>query len=75
MPIRRLPTDEEIAARAHQIYEQRGRADGSALDDWLAAEAELGAAEAPAQPDDPRSSDWDADGPAKRTPSAKPKRR
>jgi hypothetical protein len=31
----------QIAARAYEIYEQRGREDGHALDDWLQAEQEL----------------------------------
>jgi hypothetical protein len=30
-----------IAARAYQIYEREGRADGKDLDHWLKAEAEL----------------------------------
>jgi DUF2934 family protein len=33
--------EERIRLRAYEIYEQRGRADGHALDDWLQAEAEL----------------------------------
>ncbi len=32
---------EQIRIRAHQIYEQRNRAEGHELDDWLQAEAEL----------------------------------
>jgi hypothetical protein len=39
--MRREPTEEEIAARAHQLYEQRGRVDGHAMEDWLAAESEI----------------------------------
>ena len=34
-------TEEAIRARAYELYEQRGRVDGHALDDWLTAEAEL----------------------------------
>jgi hypothetical protein len=35
---------ERIRQRAHELYEQRGKVDGYALDDWLQAEAEtLGA--------------------------------
>ena len=34
-------TPEEIAARAYQIYLERGRANGHDLDDWLQAEYEL----------------------------------
>lgn len=33
--------DQIIRACAFQLYEQRGRADGHDLDDWLQAEAEL----------------------------------
>lgn len=32
---------EAIRIRAYQIYEQRGRAGGSEIEDWLQAEAEL----------------------------------
>ena len=32
---------ERIRQRAHELYEQRGRVDGFALDDWLQAEAEI----------------------------------
>ncbi len=35
------PTHEEIAARAYELYGQRGRRDGYAWDDWLQAQAEL----------------------------------
>ena len=39
-----LPTEERIRRRAYELYEQRGRTDGFALDDWLQAErAILGA--------------------------------
>ena len=31
----------QIRARAFQLYEQRGRDDGHDLDDWLQAEADL----------------------------------
>ena len=31
----------EIRCRAYKLYEQRGRADGHALEDWLQAEADL----------------------------------
>jgi hypothetical protein len=34
-------THERIAARAYDLYLLRGQADGCALTDWLAAEAEL----------------------------------
>jgi hypothetical protein len=32
---------DQIRARAFQLYEQRGKDDGHELDDWLQAEAEL----------------------------------
>jgi len=32
---------DQIRARAFQLYEQRGRDDGHDLNDWLQAEAEL----------------------------------
>jgi len=35
------PTHEQIEKRAYEIYEQRGRADGHADDDWAQAEREL----------------------------------
>lgn len=33
--------EERIRLRAYEIYEQRGKLDGHALDDWLQAQAEL----------------------------------
>lgn len=47
--MRRRPTEEEIAARAYELYEQHGAAEGRALDDWLRAEGELAAAETSAE--------------------------
>jgi hypothetical protein len=35
------PTPEQIRRRAQEIFEARGGAPGSALDDWLQAETEL----------------------------------
>jgi len=35
------PTQEQIAARAHEICLRRGGAPGRELDDWLQAEREL----------------------------------
>ena len=32
---------DQIAQRAHELYEQRGRQDGFAVQDWLQAEQEL----------------------------------
>ena len=37
----RLPTHAEIAARAYELYVQRGRLEGYDKDDWLQAEYEL----------------------------------
>ena len=42
---------DRIAMRAYELYLERGRGDGAAMDDWLAAEREL------TQPDDDRSSE------------------
>ena len=33
--------EEQIRRRAYEVYEQRGRVKGYALDDWLQAEAEI----------------------------------
>jgi len=33
--------EERIRQRAHELYEERGGADGFALDDWLQAESEI----------------------------------
>lgn len=35
------PPDSQIAARAYQLYLDRGAADGHDMDDWLQAEREL----------------------------------
>ena len=35
------PTPEQIAARAYQLYLERGRTNGYDVDDWLQAEYEL----------------------------------
>ena len=37
----RRGVEERIRQRAYQLYEQRGRVDGFALDDWLQAEGEI----------------------------------
>ena len=39
--------EEKIRLRAYELYEQRGRIDGFALDDWLQAEAEIRGAPKP----------------------------
>jgi Protein of unknown function (DUF2934) len=41
MSDRKLPTLAEIEQRAYELYIARGREDGQALEDWLAAEKEL----------------------------------
>lgn len=33
--------EEQIRRRAYELYEQRGREDGSDLEDWYRAEAEI----------------------------------
>jgi hypothetical protein len=33
--------EQEIRVRAYELYEQRGRREGHALEDWLQAEAEI----------------------------------
>jgi hypothetical protein len=38
---RRLATHKEIAARAYEIYQERGCQHGHDMDDWLQAEYEL----------------------------------
>lgn len=38
---RAVPTRNEIAQLAYCLYEARGRKDGHAIEDWLAAEREL----------------------------------
>ena len=40
---RELPGEGDIARRAYERYEARGRQDGHALDDWLNAERDLSA--------------------------------
>jgi hypothetical protein len=37
----RRPTHQEIAARAYQLFVERGRITGHEVDDWLQAEYEL----------------------------------
>jgi hypothetical protein len=39
--VRQLPTQEEIAQRAKQIFQDRGSQSGHEVDDWLQAEYEL----------------------------------
>lgn len=39
--------EESIRRRAYELYEQRGRIEGFALDDWLQAEREILGAQKP----------------------------
>ena len=38
-----VPERDRVATRAYELYKARGGSDGQALEDWLAAERELGA--------------------------------
>ncbi len=38
-----VPVEEQIRLRAYELYTQRGGQSGSEIEDWLQAEAELGA--------------------------------
>lgn len=49
-PKQDVPTREQIANRAYEIYENRGREPGRELEDWLAAESELRNQNAPRMP-------------------------
>ena len=45
-PLSRKPksvsnAEEKVRLHAYELYEERGRIDGHALDDWLQAEAEI----------------------------------
>jgi Protein of unknown function (DUF2934) len=40
-----LPLEEQLSRRAHEIYLERGGQDGSDLEDWIQAEAEIAAAQ------------------------------
>ena len=35
------PDEKDVVARAHEIYESKGRIDGGDLDDWLQAERDV----------------------------------
>jgi hypothetical protein len=41
MLARRMPTGEEIARRAHELYLERGSEHGRDVEDWVRAEKEL----------------------------------
>jgi hypothetical protein len=36
-----VPFEDKIRSRAYQLYEERGREDGHAMEDWLRAKAEI----------------------------------
>lgn len=36
-----LRQQEQVRRRAYELYEQRGRADGFDVEDWIGAEAEI----------------------------------
>ena len=55
MSERKLPTLTEIEQRAYELYIARGREDGHALEDWLAAEKELTRLSEPSVPSTTRS--------------------
>lgn len=55
MSDRRLPTLAEIEQRAYELYIARGRENGHALEDWLAAEKELTQLSEPPVPSTTRS--------------------
>ena len=40
-PVKAAPSHDEIAQRAYEIYETRGRVSGRELEDWVQAEHEL----------------------------------
>ena len=40
-PTQATDIEERIRRRAYELYEERGKVDGFALDDWLQAEREL----------------------------------
>ena len=40
-PVPASRTEDKIRSRAYQLYEERGREDGHAMEDWLRAEAEI----------------------------------
>lgn len=51
----RQPTHEQIAARAYEIFQERGDTPGDPLSDWVRAERELATvAEAPQKTAKPR---------------------
>jgi hypothetical protein len=45
-----LELSDRVAARAYELYLERGGGDGRAWDDWLAAERELAGSAPPGEP-------------------------
>jgi DUF2934 family protein len=41
VPAVSIPSEDKIRSRAYQLYEERGREDGHAMEDWLRAEGEI----------------------------------
>jgi Protein of unknown function (DUF2934) len=56
-PKQDVPTREQIAQRAYEIYQNRGRQDGRDMEDWLAAEKELRTYNSPSTPASSLSND------------------
>lgn len=56
-PKQEVPTREQIAQRAYELYERRGCQDGRDMEDWFAAESELRNDNAPVTPISSSSSD------------------
>ena len=57
IPKQDVPTRDQIAQRAYELYERRGGEPGKDVQDWLAAEQELRSQNAPAAPISPSSND------------------
>ena len=51
------PAPDDVARRAYEIYQSRGGDDGSDVDDWLRAEAELRNAARPTPADAAEAAD------------------
>lgn len=67
------PTHEQIAQRAREIYEQSGKVPGHDVENWLAAETQLAAAQKSAEEPRPAARvAIRANGPHESNPSPKP---
>lgn len=58
-PKQEVPTREQIAQLAYELYERRGRENGRDMEDWFAAESELRSQNAPVRPISASSSSSD----------------